>query len=45
MGGALEGTGGIHPQVRRGRGTVSNASGRYEREGRVALDGRLGQFR
>ena len=38
MGGALEGTVGVHPQARRGRGTVSNASGRYEREGRVALD-------
>jgi DNA repair photolyase len=38
MGGGLEGTIGVHPDARRGRGAVSNAAGRYEREGRVALD-------
>jgi DNA repair photolyase len=38
LGGALEGTTGTHPDARRGRGAVSNAAGRYEREGRVALD-------
>jgi hypothetical protein len=27
-----------HPDARRGRGAVSNASGRYESESRVALD-------
>jgi DNA repair photolyase len=27
-----------HPEARRGRGAISNASGRYERESRVALD-------
>lgn len=38
MGGALEGTVGVHPDARRGRGAVSNASGRYENRGTVALD-------
>jgi len=38
MGGGLEGTIGVHPDVRRGRGAVSNAAGRYESQGRVALD-------
>ena len=38
MGGALEGTIGVHPEGRRGRGAVSNAAGRYEKAGRVALD-------
>ncbi len=40
LGGALEGTTGVHPDARRGRGAVSNAAGRYERESRhVADDG------
>ncbi len=38
MGGGLEGTVGVHPDARRGRGAVSNAAGRYEPRGRVALD-------
>lgn len=38
MGGPLEGTTGVHPDTRRGRGSVSNAAGRYETRGRVALD-------
>ena len=38
MGGALEDTTGVHPDARRGRGAVSNAAGRYERAGRLALD-------
>ncbi|MGE4064998.1 MAG: hypothetical protein AB7E79_16660, partial [Rhodospirillaceae bacterium] len=38
LGGALEGTVGVHPDARRGRGAVSNAAGRYESTGRVALD-------
>ncbi len=38
LGGALEGTIGVHPEGRRGRGAVSNASGRYETTGRVPLD-------
>ncbi len=37
-GGSLEGTVGVHPDARRGRGAVSNAAGRYEPQGRVALD-------
>ena len=43
MGGALEGTTGVHPDARRGRGAVSNAAGRYEKAARVAIDDRLGQ--
>ncbi len=38
LGGALDGTTGTHPDARRGRGAVSNGAGRYERQGRVALD-------
>jgi len=38
MGGALGDTTGVHPDARRGRGAVSNAAGRYEPEGRVAID-------
>jgi len=38
LGGALEDTVGVHPDARRGRGAVSNAAGRYEPTGRVALD-------
>lgn len=38
MGGPLSGTVGVHPDARRGRGAVSNAAGRYEREGRVSAD-------
>lgn len=38
MGGPLAGTTGVHPEARRGRGTISNAPGRYEREGRSPLD-------
>jgi DNA repair photolyase len=38
MGGPLENTIGVHPDARRGRGAVSNAAGRYERQGRVAVD-------
>ncbi len=38
LGGALDGTTGVHPDARRGRGAVSNSAGRYEREGRVAVD-------
>lgn len=38
MGGALDGSVGVHPDIKRGRGAVSNASGRFERAGRVALD-------
>jgi len=38
MGGALEGSIGVHPEARRGRGAVSNAAGRYEAQGRVAVD-------
>ncbi|MBX7199976.1 MAG: PA0069 family radical SAM protein [Rhodospirillaceae bacterium] len=34
----MDGTTGVHPDARRGRGVVSNGAGRYEREGRVALD-------
>ena len=37
-GGAHEGTVGVHPEARRGRGAVSNAAGRYESAGRVAVD-------
>ncbi len=36
--GPLEGTAGLHPDARRGRGALSNAAGRYEREGHVAID-------
>ena len=38
LGGELDGTTGRHPDARRGRGAVSNAAGRYEREGRLAVD-------
>ncbi|MGZ6213151.1 MAG: PA0069 family radical SAM protein [Candidatus Binataceae bacterium] len=38
LGGVLEGTIGVHPEARRGRGAVSNAAGRYESTGRVAID-------
>jgi len=38
LGGALEGTVGVHPEARRGRGAVSNAAGRYESTGSVAVD-------
>ena len=38
LGGALENTIGVHPEARRGRGAVSNAAGRYESTGRVAVD-------
>src|ERR1700748_802846 len=38
LGGALDSTTGVHPDARRGRGAVSNAAGRYERSGRLALD-------
>ena len=34
----MDGTAAIHPERRRGRGAVSNASGRYESERREALD-------
>jgi len=38
LGGALDGTIGVHPDGRRGRGAISNAAGRYESAGRVILD-------
>src|SRR5689334_7904224 len=38
LGGGLEGTVGVHPEARRGRGAVSNSAGRYESTGRVAID-------
>jgi len=38
LGGELDSTTGVHPDARRGRGAVSNAAGRYERAGRLALD-------
>ena len=38
LGGALENTVGVHPDARRGRGVISNAGGRYESTGRVAVD-------
>ncbi|MBY0510547.1 MAG: PA0069 family radical SAM protein [Rhodospirillaceae bacterium] len=38
MGGGLEDSIGVHPDVRRGRGAISNAAGRYESQGRVALE-------
>jgi DNA repair photolyase len=37
-GGALDGTVGVHPDARRGRGATSNAAGRYESRGRVSVD-------
>ena len=37
-GGPLDDTVGVHADARRGRGAVSNAAGRYEREGRMAVD-------
>lgn len=36
--GPLGGTAGVHPDARRGRGTVSNAVGRFERQSRVNVD-------
>ena len=38
MGGELDSTNGVHPDGRRGRGAVSNAAGRYESAGRLAVD-------
>ena len=38
MGGAFEGSVGMHPDARRGRGAVSNAASRYEKAGRVVAD-------
>jgi len=38
MGGPLEDSVGVHPDARRGRGTLSNASGRYERTSRLTID-------
>jgi len=38
VGGALDGSIGVHPEARRGRGAISNAAGRYESAGRVILD-------
>ncbi len=38
LGGALADTVGVHPEARRGRGAISNAAGRYESAGRVAVD-------
>ena len=38
LGGPLDGTVGVHPDARRGRGATTNAAGRYESEGRVAAD-------
>lgn len=38
LGGALDGTHGVHPDARRGRGLVGNPSGRFEREHRETAD-------
>ena len=38
LGGPLDDTVGVHPDARRGRGVISNGAGRYERQGRVAVD-------
>ncbi len=38
FGGGLDRTVGVHPDLRRGRGAISNAAGRYESEGRLATD-------
>jgi len=38
LGGALASTNGVHPDARRGRGAVSNPSGRYEKRHVEALD-------